>query len=150
MKHGLLSLFIAVAALRCPEEALLRAAASQMRVALRSDIAKPKLRLETQTSLVDFQDAMQAQWKDRPPVFTNAYSVERNEIFLIEDAGYYQRLKRLPDDSLVHEFVHFLQVRYKGARLDENPDEWEHEAIHVQSWAREALFARADGSCPWD
>ena len=150
MKHGLLSLFLAVAALRCPADALLRATAGHMGIALRSDIAAPRIRLESKTSLVDFQDAMQAQWKGRPDVFTNAYSVDRNEIFLIEDAGYYQRLRRVPDDSLVHEYVHFLQVRYKGVRLDENPDEWEHEAIHVQNWARETLVARSDGACPWD
>ncbi|MBI4374950.1 MAG: hypothetical protein HY549_00720 [Elusimicrobia bacterium] len=66
---------------------------------------------------------------------------------MIDEAAYYRRLKRSIDDSLAHELAHFIQVRYRGARLEQDPM-LEEEAIHVQVWFRETFVPDgADSPC---
>jgi len=43
-------------------------------------------------------------------MFANVYVMARNEIYLMDDAGYYRRIRRTLDESLAHEFAHYLQV----------------------------------------
>ena len=109
---------------------ILERVADEMRVTLRPDIPVPQVHLESTTELRRFQDAIEAQWGFRPEAFSNAYVANRNEIYLLDDADYYARLKRTPDDSLAHELVHYIQVRYLGADL-EDPS-CETEAIAIQ------------------
>ena len=94
---------------------ILESVARQMNVTLDPDVAMPAIYLESEIPLQQFQDAVAAQWNFRPPKVANVYVVARNEIYLSDDAGYYQRLRRTLDESLAHEFVHYLQVRYFGA-----------------------------------
>jgi hypothetical protein len=58
------------------------------------------------------------------------YVVARNEIYLTDDARYYRRLRRTLDESLAHEFAHYIQVRYLGANLAD--EGCEVEAVAVQ------------------
>lgn len=95
----------------------------------------PKVFVESKTSLKQFQDAIESQWGQRPEIFTNAYAVKNNEIYLLDDAGYYRRLKRCMDDSLAHEYVHYIQAKYQN--YDLNDEFLEMEAIEHQTKFRE-------------
>ena len=116
--------------LRYDPQFILEAVARRMSVTLRPEILAPPILLESATPLQRFQEAMVAQWGFAPHVFANAYSIATNEIYLIDDPDYYARLGRTPDDSLAHEFAHYLQVRYLGADLADQAAEI--EAIAVQ------------------
>ena len=116
--------------LRLDPQVILQQVARQMNVTLRPDVPLPKIFLESSTPLRQFQQAIAPQWRFRPHVFANAYAVERNEIYLSDDARYYRKRNRTLDDSLAHEFVHYIQVRY---REDDLADEsCETEAISQQ------------------
>ncbi len=123
------------AKLRFDPQFILAEVARRMNVTLRPEIPLPPVCLESATPLRQFQDAISAQWQLRPHVFANAYSAARNEIYLIDDAAYYNRRGRTIDDSLAHELAHYLQVMYLGADLT---DPWvESDAIAVQLGFRE-------------
>ena len=74
----------------------------------------------------------------RPEEITNAFAIENNEIYLLDDANYYKRLKRCIDDSLAHELVHYIQTKYQGWDISQDESlEW--EAIDIQSELRAEL-----------
>ena len=116
--------------LRLDPYVILQQVARQMNVTLRPDVPLPKIFLESNTPLRRFQEAIAPQWRFRPPVFANAYVMATNEIYLSDDASYYKRRNRTLDDSLAHEFVHYIQVRYRHEDLAD--DGCEMEAITVQ------------------
>lgn len=115
---------------------ILEAVAREMNVTLRPDVPRPEILLESTTPLRRFQDAMAAQWGFRPHVFTNAYAVRSNEIYLTDDPAYYRRLKRTLDESLAHELAHYIQVRYLSADLAD--ESLENDAVAIQGWFSEA------------
>jgi hypothetical protein len=116
--------------LRFEARYILESVARQMNVTLRPDEPMPEIRLESATPLAQFQEAVAGQWKFRPPLFANVYVVARNEIYLTDDASYYRRLRRTLDESLAHEFAHYIQARYLGANLAD--EGCEVEAVAVQ------------------
>lgn len=116
--------------LRLDPYVILQQVARQMNVTLRPDVPLPKIFLESRTPLRQFQQAITPQWKFSPHVFANAYAAERNEIYLSDDARYYKKRNRTLDDSLAHEFVHYIQVRYRNETLADPGCEM--EAIAVQ------------------
>lgn len=109
---------------------ILEAVARKMNVELRADEPLPTIHFESRTPLARFQDAVAPQWNFRPPKFANVYVVARNEIYLTDDPGYYRRLRRTLDESLAHEFTHYLQVRYQGDSLEDESAEL--QAVAVQ------------------
>ena len=117
-------------ALRLEPYVILQQIARQMNVTLRSDVPLPKIFLESSTPLRQFQQAIAPQWKFRPHVFANAYAIERNEIYLSDDPRYYKKRNRTLDDSLAHEFVHYIQARYRNNDLAD--ESCETEAIDQQ------------------
>ena len=117
-------------ALRLEPDAILAAVARDMNVELRPEIPLPRIHFESTTPLVRFQKALASQWGFRAPRFSNAYAVASNEIYLTDDRRYYTRLNRTLEDSLAHEFAHYVQVRYLGAMLEQ--DGWEVDAVAVQ------------------
>ena len=122
--------------LRLAPDRILEAVARDMNVALKPEIPLPRIHLESRTPLVRFQNAMARQWGFRPPRFSNAYAVASNEIYLMDDRRYYVRLNRTLEDSLAHEFAHYIQVRYLGVAL-------EHESCELDAVAvQEAFRAR--------
>lgn len=125
--------------LRYEPRFILEAVARTMNVELRADEPLPEIHLESRTPLARFQDAVAPQWNFRPPKFANVYVVARNEIYLTDDPGYYRRLRRTLDESLAHEFTHYLQVRYQGASLDDESAEL--QAVAVQFAFREENLA---------
>lgn len=125
---------------------ILQAVARQMNVTLRPDIAVPEILFESTTPLRRFREAIAPQWGFEPHVFTNAYAVATNEIYLTDHAAYYKRGNRTLDDSLAHEFAHYLQARYFYAGLDD--PSLELDAIAVQERFKEAHILSSTAMAP--
>lgn len=105
------------------------------------DPGVPAVRVESATPLAEFLAAVKPQ---DPSVdrFSNFYAVGANKIYLIDEAAYYARFarssRRSMEDSLAHEFVHYLQVRYLGYSVaDLASDDAEGMAISYQTMYRE-------------
>ena len=128
------------AVLRYEPQCILRAVAWHMGFNPRWDIPLPALRYESRTPLRDFQDAIETQWGLRPDAFTNAFAERSNEIFLIDEARYYAKLRRFIDDSLAHEYAHYVQFHYRKQHMVPEDDTLEYEAIAVQTWFRDTYF----------
>lgn len=116
--------------LHAEPQVILAQVARQMNVELRADVPPPRVYLESRTPLAQFQDAVEAQWNHRPARFANVYVVARNEIYLSDDPAYYRRMRRTLDESLAHEFTHYLQTRYLGYDLAD--ESCESQALDVQ------------------
>jgi hypothetical protein len=114
---------------------ILESVARKMNVTLRPDEPLPRIFFESSTPLAQFQEAVAPQWGLRPPMFANVYVMARNEIYLSDDAGYYRRIRRTLDESLAHEFAHYLQVRYYASNLVD--ESCETEAVSIQIAFRE-------------
>lgn len=127
--------------LRHEPRAILETVARSMNVTLRADEPLPAIHFESRTSLARFQDAVAPQWRFRPPMIANVYVVARNEIYLIDDPQYYRRLQRTLDESLAHEYAHYLQVRYFGADLSD--ETCETAAVAAQFAFRDHHLARS-------
>jgi len=119
---------------------ILEAVARKMNVTLDPNQALPRIYFESSTPLEQFRGAIAPQWGIRPPVFANAYVAARNEIYLSDDPGYYRRTRRTLDESLAHEYTHYLQVHYFAANLAD--EGCETEAVAVQIAFREENPAR--------
>jgi hypothetical protein len=116
--------------------------ARSMGIALKGDVALPTVHLASATPLRRFQDAVEPQWGLRPRQIFNAYVMATNEIYLDDVSDYYRRRNRTLDESLAHELVHYLQVRY--LRDDLASDASELEAVTVQQAFREIHAAQAN------
>lgn len=97
--------------------------------------AAPQLKVESETPLSEFQDAMEKFWRFRPDFFLNVYDVNTNTIYLMNKKNSY-KAPRTPVDSLVHELAHFVQVKDRGHGMEDG-DALESEAVQVQTWFRE-------------
>ena len=97
----------------------------------------PQIFFSSKTQLKQFQDAIEPQWGQRPHFITNAFVVHLNQIYLLDDAAYYQKAGRCMDDSLAHEFVHYVQTKYQSYDLSDESLEW--EAVDIQTRFREAF-----------
>lgn len=102
---------------------------------LRTDIPLPAFYFESKTPLKQFQDAIEKQWGMRPDVFTNAFAITNNEIYILDDADYYDRHQRCMDDSVAHELTHYIQSKYQGYDLNDESLEW--EAVDIQNAFRQ-------------
>ncbi|MBC7420053.1 MAG: hypothetical protein H7328_04930 [Bdellovibrio sp.] len=123
------------ALLQYTPEFILQQVLIKKNISFRDDVAMPAIYLESKTSLQQFQNAIESQWNFRPAVFTNAYAVKNNEIYILDEAKYYDESKRCMDDSLAHELTHYVQVKYKNYDLNDESLEW--DAIEVQTWFRD-------------
>lgn len=121
--------------LKYTEEFILKKALEYKKKQFNSAIPLPTLFYESKTPLKQFQDAIEPQWGQRPEIITNAFVIHLNQIYLLDDAGYYQRLKRCLDDSLMHEYIHYIQAKYQN--FDLNDESLELEAIDYQTQFRE-------------
>lgn len=96
----------------------------------------PQLKMQSTTSLEEFQNAMEKWWGFRPEFFVNVYDADTNTIYLTNLKARY-KFPRTPVDSLVHELVHFVQSKDKGAHKGENEEFYEEQAVRVQTWFRD-------------
>ena len=118
------------AELKYPVEFLFQKVLEKKRLIKNDRIPFPKVFYASHTPLAQFQDAIEEQWGFRPEAFTNAYSLSTNEVYILDEAKYYKDHGRCMDDSLVHELVHFVQVKYLEWEFDESL-EW--DAIEIQT-----------------
>ena len=121
----------APAELKYPVEFLFQKVLEKKRQVKNDNIPFPKIFYASKTPLKQFQDAIESQWGFRPDVFTNAYSVVNNEVYILDEAAYYAKHGRCMDDSLVHELVHYVQVVYLKWDLNDESLEW--DAIEIQT-----------------
>lgn len=108
------------------------------------DILPPELFLQSTTTLDFFQESIKDQWGFVPDVYTNAYDVSTNRIFLSDDKSYYDKMGRCLDDSLAHEVTHYVQVKYQNWSLDDESLEW--DAIDIQTQFREDFCTKHENS----
>jgi len=132
--------FAATEKLHYSAEEILKAVAQRKGITLRADILVPVIFFESSTPLKQFQDAVEPQWGIRPERFVNVYVPARNEIYLIDSSDFYKPDNRFLDDSLAHEFTHYIQVKYQGF-TEQDGDDLEADAVSVQTWFRENYFA---------
>lgn len=103
--------------------------------------ALPEIKVESQTSILDFQNAVEPQWHMRPDSFSNVYIIRQNIIYVSDEEAYYEKVQRCMDDSLAHEMTHYVQVLYQGVDLansvDVDADAYEMDAIDVQTQFRD-------------
>lgn len=123
------------AQLKYPVDFLFQKVLEKKRQVQNDNIAFPKIFYASKTPLKKFQDAIEKQWGFRPDLITNAYAVTNNEVYIMDDADYYNKHGRCMDDSLVHELVHFVQVQYLKWDLNDESLEW--DAIGIQTEFRE-------------
>jgi hypothetical protein len=133
------------AKLRFDPQFILAEVARRMNVTLRPELPVPAVFFESSTPLRQFQEAIAPQWRFRPHVFANAYAAARNEIYLIDEAAYYKRFGRTLDDSLAHEFAHYLQVHYLKADLEDPSLETEAVAVQHEFQRAHVYPLRAEG-----
>ncbi|MBI5744187.1 MAG: hypothetical protein HY952_06535 [Elusimicrobia bacterium] len=137
----------APAVLKYPPVCVLKIVAGLMNQAYRPDIPLPRIYFASQVSLGQFQDAVWPQWGLRPDYVTNVYVWDRNEIYLLDDAAWYASHGRAMDDSLAHEFAHYIQHRYRGWDLSLDDPSYEPQAVEFQTLFREN-FIQTPGACP--
>jgi hypothetical protein len=128
-------------------ECIFTAVAKRMQVAPSDILPFPKIHFESQTTLKEFQDAVEPQWGFRPDVILNVYIIATNEIYLIDDATYYRKNNRFIDDSMAHELVHYVQVKYQNLDLTQWGDVLESDAVSVQTWLRETFMETGKSPC---
>ncbi|MDE2291964.1 MAG: hypothetical protein KGL53_07765, partial [Elusimicrobia bacterium] len=63
------------------------------------------------------------------------------------DKAEYYRNGRTIDDSIAHEFTHYVQYRYQGAKFGDDQDILEQGAIDVQEWFRAAYMDAGRPAC---
>lgn len=134
VSHAAEELHFATVKLRYDPEYILHAVARRMNVVLRADVPRPTVLFESGTPLQRFQQAIAAQWGIVPWAVSNAYAAGANEIYLTDRAAYYERRNTTLDDSLAHEFVHYLQLHYFNA--DPSDESLETDALAIQEWFR--------------
>jgi hypothetical protein len=134
-----------------PEACILQAVADHMGLQLKPEIPVAPVHYASATTLEYFRNATRANFGDMiPNMIANMYAFATNEIFLMDDAAYYLRVQRKIDDSLAHEYTHYLQVKYQNWDVahDVN-DAAEANAVDVQTWFRET-YINQPGKNPCD
>lgn len=107
-----------------------------MNIKLKPSIQLPEIVYADEAILSDFQKEVEPQWGIKPDFITNVYLAQLNKIYLLDEKNYYDQNERCIDDSLAHEIVHFVQVKYRKIPIEYLDDSMEMEAIDVQSHFR--------------
>ncbi len=136
-----------VAELKYSAQCIFIAIMNHKKIVLKEEVPFPSVYVASKTPLKQFQDAVEPQWGMRPGAFLNAYIVEKNEIYLLDDANYYEKTGRFLDDSLAHELTHYIQVKYQNASLNED-ETLETDAVFEQTWFRETYMKNQDAPSP--
>lgn len=108
-----------------------------MNITPNSQIEMPKIILQHKASLKEFQQDVLPQWGFLPDSITNVYIFLKNKIYLLDEKNYYQSMQRCIDDSLAHEYVHFVQVKYQNIPLEYFDDGMEFQAVDIQTKFRD-------------
>lgn len=125
------------AKLRYDETCVLRLVAAEMKIPL------PRIYYGSKVPFAQFLAAYHTQSNVDPDQVQNVYVLKTNEIYLSDKAVNYGAFGRALDDSLAHEYVHYLQVKYRGYTLEDCDDNAENQAVHYQLAFREKYIAVA-------
>lgn len=136
-----------LARLKHPQACILKTVAGYLGKTLRPEVPLPEVRFAGETSLAEFEDSVEGQWEGVQRHITNVYSVRRNRIHLLDEGLYYQRLNRAIDDSLAHEYAHYVQHRYGAYGDGQFDDSAEMQAIDVQTWFRDEFIRKPGDPC---
>jgi hypothetical protein len=130
-------------------DCVLAAVAGKKGVALDASRPAPMVLYGSKIPLTRFLEAAKEQLAGFvPDRVMNMYTVKTNEIYLNDAASTYGRHGRIIDDSLAHEYAHFIQVAYDGRTMGDGSDDFlESEAVAVQTWFREQGAAALPPSC---
>lgn len=132
--------------LRFEPRCILDTVMKRKNLAPRPAVPFPAIFFASQIPVEQFDDAVEPQWGFRPGQVLNAYIARLNEVYLVDDAEYYDKTGRFVDDSLAHELVHYLQVTYQNADLAD--ESLEPEAVDIQTWFRETFLLPANAPKP--
>ncbi|MCK6598037.1 MAG: hypothetical protein L6Q37_06700 [Bdellovibrionaceae bacterium] len=116
---------------------ILQQVAQMMRVSLKDIYPLPEVILQKNADLALYSSELTEQWGFDPKVLTNVYVVKKNKIYLIDEKAYYEKAGRCIDDSLAHELVHYIQVKYQKIDVSDFDDSMEMTAIEIQTQFRE-------------
>lgn len=155
---ALLALLLALpAAASAPEtavltwrpECILQAVASRKNASLDASRRPPMVLFGSKIPLSRFLEAAKEQIGGFvPDRVMNMYVVKTDEIYLNDSASSYGRHGRMIDDSLAHEYAHYVQVVYEHADRENDPnDALETDAVAVQTWFREQGAAALPPAC---
>ncbi len=137
-----------------PESCILEAVAGRMSVVLSDAVPRPELRYaSTLPDLRQYHDDIENEYgpgTSKPyEVVTNMFLPKRNVIYISDRADLYGRFGRVIDDSVAHEYAHYLQFFYQGEK--DNPaidhDKLEVDAVRVQEWFRATYIAAGRSPC---
>lgn len=137
---------------RHEERCILAAVAGRMGATLTSDYPPPAVFYASRTELSRFKAAVTAEYGAETAAhygaITNMFLPKQNAIFLSDKAVFYLR-GRFIDDSVAHEFAHYIQYYYKGEKDNPNSDQdqLETQAVRVQDWFRETFMATGVSPC---
>lgn len=138
--------------IRAAAPCVLKIVAGLMNKVIPDAFVMPKIRMQHEVSLTEFQNAVEPGWNFRPDVFTNVYTPASDQVFLISEKRFY-RAPRNVFDSLAHELAHVVQVKIMGIPLEWFGDSEEGNAVDAQTQFREkySSFITPDGfQCPID
>lgn len=139
---GIQSLAYQPAELRYSPEQIFDKVLKIMNLEKMSFIPFPELVFANKANLEEFQEDVFPQWGMKPDFITNVYIAHRNKIYLLDDKRYYEENGRCIDDSLAHELVHYIQVKYRNIPIEYFDDGMELEAIDIQSRFRDVFCTR--------
>jgi hypothetical protein len=128
--------------LKYSPQCILKAVASKLGLELKpASIPAPLIFLQSETPFEFYKEAARTNFGGQyPEGFVNMYVPEGNYIFLNDSAHLYLKERRI-DGSLAHEFTHFIQFKYRGENLFNDPlDLLEGEANRVQHWFLDNFF----------
>lgn len=135
-----------------PESCILAVVATHMKVTLSDAVARPTVRYGSKTDLRQYHADIENEYGPGSSapynVVTNMFLPKRNVIYMSDKAENY-RTGRYIDDSVAHEFAHYLQFFYLGEKDNPSPDydQLETGAIRVQEWFRETYMAAGRTPC---
>ena len=129
------------ARLRYDETCILRLVAAEMEIPLKKEVSLPAVYFGSKVPFAQFLAAYRTQSNAEPTQVLNMYMLNSNEIYISDKASNYASFGRSMDDSLAHEYVHYLQVKYRGYTVrdfvEDFEDSLENQAIRYQVSFRE-------------
>lgn len=123
--------------LKYPPDFIFNQVLKTMSIKKDSHILSPVIVYAKDINLQNFQNEVEPQWGLKPDFITNVYLAYLNKIYLLDEKSYYEQNGRCIDDSLAHELVHFVQVKYRNIPIQYFDDSMEMEAIDIQSRFRD-------------
>lgn len=130
------------------QRCILELIAQKKNISLNSQIVVPKIIYASESNLKSFNADVFPQWGVSADEISNVYVIAKDIIYIIDDADYYKKHVRFIEDSIAHEYVHYLQVKYQNTNILADESGFvELEAIDLQNWYRENYAVKGINPC---